>query len=101
VEQQASLSGPVALEIFCNVRMQVHRGSLLDLITYPTGRKLLVIGVSEVVIDAEEVKRQIKERVIPALSQKFTFNEEIGVFTERELKGDPMILAKFLGLSPT
>ncbi len=62
------------------------RGALLDLMSYPAGKKLLVIGVSEVVIDPDEVKKHIKEQVIPALSRKFGFNEEIGVFTERELK---------------
>jgi hypothetical protein len=67
--------------------------------TYPTGKKLLVIGASEAVIDPEEVKKQIKGQVIPVLSQKFTFNEEIGVFTERELKATPGILSEFLGLS--
>ncbi len=75
------------------------RGGLLDLLTYPKCRKLLVIGASVVVTDPVEVKRQIKEQVIPVLSQSFARSQEIGVFTERELKEAPGILSEFLGRS--
>lgn len=74
------------------------RGALLDLMSYPAGKKLLVIGFSEVVIDADEVKKHIKEKVIPVLSHKLALNEDIGVFTERELKKAPDSLVRFLGL---
>jgi hypothetical protein len=88
------------VELEARVPKQV-RGALLDLMTYPAGKKLLVIGVSEAVIDPEEVKRQIKERVLPVLSQKFNLNEDIGVFTERELNVAPEGLVQFLGLNAT
>ena len=74
-------------------------GALLDLITHPAGRKLLVIGASEAVPNSEEVKRHITEQVLPALQHKFHFNEEIGVFTESELREAPERVSSFLGLA--
>jgi len=43
----------------------------------------LVIGGSVVVVDPGQVKKDLQEQVIPVLSQKFSFGEEIRVFTER------------------
>jgi hypothetical protein len=86
------------VELEARVAKQV-RGALVDLITYPTGKKLLVIGASEAVKDPTEVKRHIKEQVLPVLSRKYALEAEVAVFTERELKDEPRILAEFLGLS--
>jgi hypothetical protein len=86
------------VELEARIPKQV-RGALLDLMTYPRGKKLLIIGVSDAVIDPEEVKKQIKEQVIPVLSRKFNLSEDIGVFTERELKQAPQILGQFLAVS--
>jgi len=75
------------------------RGALLDLITYPVVRKVLVIGVSEAVLDPDAMKKHITEQVLPTLCQKLSFNEEIGIFTEAELRKAPQELSKFLGLT--
>jgi hypothetical protein len=75
------------------------RGALLDLMTYPAAKKVLVIGASIVVRDPNETKKHIKEQVLPVLSQKLGINEEIGIFTERELKESPRGLLSFLGMN--
>jgi hypothetical protein len=86
------------VELEARIAKQV-RGALLDLITHPAGRKLLVIGASEAVPNPEEVKKHITERVLPALQHKFHFNEEVGVFTESELREAPKRVSSFLGLT--
>jgi hypothetical protein len=86
------------VELEARIAKQV-RGALLDLITHPAGRKLLVIGASKAVPNPEEVKKHITERVLPALQHKFHFNEEVGVFTESELREAPERISSFLGLT--
>lgn len=74
------------------------RGALLDLVTHPASKKILVIGISGGFADTNAAKRHIQERVIPLLVRKLGVKQEIGVFTERELKETPTALALFLGV---
>jgi hypothetical protein len=43
------------------------RGALLDLVTYPATKRLLVIGASDAVADPHMVKMDSKENVIPPI----------------------------------
>jgi len=43
------------------------RGALLDLVTYPAAKRLLVIGASDAVADPHTVKMDSKENVIPPI----------------------------------
>jgi hypothetical protein len=71
------------------------RGALLDLLTYPGGSKVLVIG-SGAQCDPPKAARRISE-VLPSLTP-LVAQSKLGVFTEYELEQDPRVLGQFLGL---
>ncbi len=74
------------------------RSALLDLMTHPAARKILVIGSSRKFGDPAKLRKDILERVLPAIQSKLVTASNIGVFTERELREDPGALGRFLGV---
>jgi hypothetical protein len=84
------------VELETRVRKQID-GALLDLLTHPERKKVLVIGSSKAVPYPAQLKKQIAEQVLPVVQSLLKNPAEIGVFTESELKLNPTVLADFIG----
>ncbi len=74
------------------------RGALLDLLSHPERKKILVIGRSKAVPDPRELKEQVMEEVLPVLQELLASPPDIQLFTEAQLMREPSLLAQFLGL---
>ncbi len=85
------------VELEAKNRKQID-GALLDLLTHPEPRKVLVIGRSKVVPYPSKLKREIVDKVLPVLQRLLKDPAEIGVFTESELRLDATLLAQFIGI---
>jgi hypothetical protein len=75
------------------------RAALLDLLTYPTGRKLLVIGRSKRATGSDNpasLCNNLRRNVLPAVGQALATNPDVGIFTELELRFNPDVLRQFL-----
>jgi len=85
------------VELETKNRKQID-GSLLDLVTHPEPKKILVIGRSKVVPFPSQLKKEILQDVLPVLQSLLKVQADIGVFTESELRLSPNVLAQFIGL---
>ena len=74
------------------------RGALLDLLSHPERKKILVIGRSKVVPYPRELKEQILQEVLPVLQKLLAIPPDIQLFTEAQLMREPSLLEQFLGL---
>jgi hypothetical protein len=75
------------------------RAALLDLLTYPKGRKLLVIGRSKRATGSDNpasLCNNLRRSVLPAVAQVLASKPDIGIFTELELRFNPDVLRQFL-----
>jgi len=85
------------VELEAKNRKQID-GAMLDLLTHPECKKVLVIGRSKAVPYPQQLKVEMVEKVLPVLKSLLRTEPQIGVFTEAELKLDPTALSKFLGI---
>jgi len=75
------------------------RAALLDLLTYPRGRKLLILGRSKRATGCDSparLREDIEKKVLPALGRVFASKPCVGIFTELQLRSNPDILKGFL-----
>jgi hypothetical protein len=84
------------VELETKNRKQID-GALLDLLTHPEPRKVLVIGRSKAEPYPKQSKLKIVEKVLPAIQSLLKVPMEVGVFTESELKLNPSLLVQFIG----
>jgi hypothetical protein len=75
------------------------RAALLDLVTYPRGRKLLVVGRSKRATGSDNPARlcnNLRRNVLPAVGQALVSKPDIGIFPELGLRFNPDVLKQFL-----
>jgi hypothetical protein len=74
---------------------------LLDLLTHPEPKKVLLIGRSKAAPYPKQSKLEIVDKVLPVVQSLLKVPLEMAVFTEAELKLDPSPLLQFIGRAST
>lgn len=75
------------------------RAALLDLLTYPCRRKLLVLGRSKRATGCDSparLREDFDKNVLPAVGRVLANEPDVGIFTELQLRSNPDILKRFL-----